>query len=154
MSEIFFCPRAAENGGGPDSPFKPPFNGEATWREDETCSYCGSLNPDTLMRRLRAGDVILGTTDKNYKIYVINDGGEPFKQSHRDCPKEEGKPWPGHGPDECEHWVTREVGQTKFYFQHLSGEQQQEFVDLLNAKRLKFEGGIGFNRLPFFIAPA
>jgi len=27
-----YCPRALENGGGPDSTFKPPFNGEMTWR--------------------------------------------------------------------------------------------------------------------------
>jgi hypothetical protein len=40
------------------------------WHPDETCSFCGSLNPDKLMRLLEAGTVELGPTDKNYKAYV------------------------------------------------------------------------------------
>lgn len=67
MSE--FCPRAQENGGGPDSPFLPPMNGEMTWREDCTCSYCGSLSEDSLFQAIEAG-VKITPTDKNYKIYV------------------------------------------------------------------------------------
>lgn len=42
----------------------------------------------------------------------------------------------------------------KFYFGHLSGEQQEEFVNLYNAGKLKFTGDRGFYRLPFFMAPA
>lgn len=40
--------------------------------------------------------------------------------------------------------------ETKFYFQHLSADQRREFVDLYNAKAIRFSGG-GFYRLPFFM---
>lgn len=53
------------------------------WPDDGTCHYCGSLNAGTFMDRLEAGTVRLGPTDKNYKVYVHNDGGESFKQSYR-----------------------------------------------------------------------
>lgn len=66
MTDKQFCPRAQESGGGPDSPFKPP---EMTWREDGTCSYCGSLSEDSFFQAIEAG-VKLTPTDKNYKIYV------------------------------------------------------------------------------------
>ena len=126
--DTVFCPRAIENGAGPDSPFKGPFSGEMTWRDDDTCSYCGSLNPDTLMSRIEAGDVEIGPTDKNYKIYVSNSGGEDFKQTYRNCPEDSNCT----GPDDCTHWVTRETSRTKFYFQHLSEEQMIRFIELLN----------------------
>jgi hypothetical protein len=51
--------------------------------DDGTCDFCGSLDPDILMARLEAGDVILVPTDKNYKVYVRNKGGAPFRQSYR-----------------------------------------------------------------------
>lgn len=69
MDKPDICPRASENGAVLEQ-FQPPFNGEMVWREDRTCSYCGSLNPDALMERLEAGDVELGPTDKSYKVYV------------------------------------------------------------------------------------
>lgn len=69
MTDKMFCPRAVENGGGPDSPFKAPMNGEMTWREDCTCSYCGSLSEDSFFQAIEAG-VKLTPTDKNYKVYV------------------------------------------------------------------------------------
>jgi hypothetical protein len=41
----------------------------------------------------------------------------------------------------------------KFYFQHLSEEQMQEFIDLLNQKKMNIaEPGYFYSR-PFFIAP-
>lgn len=69
MTDTFYCPRAIENGGGPNSPFQPPFNGEATWREDGTCSYCGSLKPELFFEQVEKGAEI-GPTDKSYKAYV------------------------------------------------------------------------------------
>lgn len=144
MSQSFFCPR----GPGPGTVFKPPFNGEATWREDGTCSFCGSLNPDEFMRRLEAGDVEVGPTDKSYKVYVKNVGGAQFKQTYRDCPSDA----PKHGPDDCTHWVTREVGDTKFYFQHLSPEQQR-FIELYNERRMRIGYPGHFYVTPFFCAP-
>lgn len=94
---------------------------EAVWRPDRSCSYCGSMNPDDFMARVEAGTVELGTTDKNYKVYVRAVNGTP------ETP-------------------------IKFYFQHLSVEQQKRFIELTNEKRLKFQGGFGFgNRPPFFM---
>lgn len=97
-----------------------------TWREDGTCSYCGSMHPGEFIRRLGVGDIELGPTDKNYKVYVKNVGGEPAPM--------------------------------KFYFQHLSREQRQEFVDLFNLRsgsagvKLGYPGY--FYRLPFFMTLA
>lgn len=79
MTETFFCKR----GPGADSPFKPPFNGEAHWRTedngDRTCSYCGSLHPDDfldIMQRYAAGEegYTFSLTDKSYKVYAKRPG--------------------------------------------------------------------------------
>ncbi len=107
------CPRRIELGSvaipGPD-----------TWDEGTgNCSFCGSMNPDTFMARLEAGDIELGPTDKDYKVYVRNLGGAPLQT-------------------------------VKFYFQHLSVEQRKRFVELLNAKALKFDPSGRFYVLPFF----
>lgn len=56
------CPRRAES-------LFAPRDREDRWREDNTCSYCGSLNPDEFLRRAEASEQ-LGPTDKNYKVYV------------------------------------------------------------------------------------
>lgn len=40
----------------------------------------------------------------------------------------------------------------KFYFQHLSQEQQIKFIDLLNAKKLNLDYPGHFYAKPFFIA--
>lgn len=99
------------------------------------------------MARIRAGDVELTPTDKNYKVYVNNKGGVQFRQTYRNCSGKDCK----EGPDACTHWVTREMSGTKFYFQHLSAQQQIEFVDLLNAKKLILGYPERFYVLPFFI---
>lgn len=127
-----------------------------TWREDDTCSYCGSVNPDTLMTRLEAGDIEIGPTDKSYKIYVHNAGGAAFKQTYRDCYEQprtgKAKEPKCTGPDDCSHWVTREINDTKFYFQHLSAEQRTKFIEIYNAKRMKIGYPGHFYVLPFFCA--
>lgn len=130
------CPRGAESGRA----------GRAVWCVDDSCSYCGSLHPDLLMERLEAGDVTLDPTDKNYKLYVHADPGTaPFKQTFRDSGSPE-----GNDPSKWV-WTTRETMEHKFYFQHLSGAQQQRFVELLNAKKLKLNVPGYFYRTPFFI---
>lgn len=40
---------------------------------------------------------------------------------------------------------------TKFYYQHLSGEQQQEFIDLYNSRQMVLAEPGHFYVLPFFI---
>lgn len=54
------------------------FPEEDTWRADNTCSYCGSYNPDLLVKRIDEETVELGPTDKNYKVYLKNVGGDPI----------------------------------------------------------------------------
>lgn len=142
MTEI--CPRFQPG------PWK--FDGACNWdkRADHTCEYCGSMHPGDFMARVEAGTVLLGATDKNYKVYVTNAGGENFKQTYRDCPRS--PPCPGY--EQCTHWVTRDTDHGKFYFYHLSEEQKRRFVELLNAKALKFDGDIGFYVYPYFIGRA
>ncbi len=149
------CPRRAESHFGTS----PAFARENDYDEsDDSCSYCGSLNPDTLMSRLESADIRLGATDKNYKVYVENDGGASFKQTYRDCPHDKemvgaaGNKYTTsscEGPSVCTHWVTREMSSAKFYFQHLNDEQKKRFIELLNDKKIKFQGG-GFYVMPYF----
>lgn len=141
------CPRAIEDGRlGWNENVPPEF--VVSPQEDGTCTYCGSWDAADMMARLEAGTLLLGATDKNYKVYLKNDGGAPFKQSFRNCP-------PGStckGPGDCAHYVTRETERTKFYFQHLSKEQMLRFIELLNEGKLRFDGDIGFYVRPFFIS--
>lgn len=112
--------------------------------DDGTCDYCGSLLGDEFMRRLEAGDIELGPTDKSYKVYVRNKGGALFKQSSRTDP--------GGTMDQTKWvWQTREMEQCKFYFQHLTEQQQIRFVELLNEKKIKFGEPGRFYVTPFFI---
>lgn len=145
---VFQCPRRAESHLGQSPAFACDNDYDPS---DDTCRYCGSLNPATFMARLAAGDVLLGSTDKSYKVYVRNSGGAKFKQTYRDCYNAPDKNEnPCKGPDTCAHWVTRETDDVKFYFQHLDEAQKRRFIELLNDKRIKFEGGYGFYVLPFF----
>lgn len=138
------CPRRAESWTGPH------LQGNDVWDEaDDTCSYCGSLNPDELLARIEAGTVELIPTDKNYKVYVENDGGEMFKQHYRNCYDVGVKDCPG--PAECEHWVVKETSRTKFYFQHFNQDQKRRFVELYNEKRMKLGYPGHFYVKPFFV---
>lgn len=40
------------------------------WREGNTCSYCGSANPEAVMQWLEDQAISLTPTDKNYKVYL------------------------------------------------------------------------------------
>jgi len=125
-------------------------NHQSHWREaDNSCSYCGSLNNDVFMERLEAGTIKLSSTTKNYKTYLVNNGGEAFKQTFRNCPRD----GTCTGPDDCTHWTTREDTQPKFYFYHLTVEQRKRFVELYNEKKIQFEQYGHFNVFPFFMVP-
>jgi hypothetical protein len=142
MTNRMQCPRMAESGipGALGAAFQ-----YLNKPDDGTCDYCGSLLPDEFMRRVEAGDVTLDPTDKSYKVYVHNDGGQQFKQSYRTDKGDVGM-------DQTKwEWVCRETQECKFCFQHLSAEQQQAFVRLLNEKKLKLNYPGHFYRLPFFI---
>lgn len=81
MSERFCCRRRSEN------PIEPKYRDDLDWwREDNTCSYCGSLNPDEVIRLIEAGSQVT-PTDKNYKIYLGDRKKvyfQHFAQSHVD----------------------------------------------------------------------
>ena len=110
--------------------------GKSMWRSDDSCSFCGSLHPDVLMERLEAETVTIVPTDKDYKIYVrANQGTPPLLQTYRDG----------------DVWITRETTQEKFYFQHLSTEQMQRFVDLLNTGKIALDYPHRFYVKPYFI---
>lgn len=83
-----------------------------------TCSYCGSMHPDSFMKALENGTLTLGPTDKNYKVYVNGDATDKA---------------------------------TKFYFSHLSQEQQKRFLELLKEGKLIIGEPGHFYQLPFFI---
>lgn len=139
------------------------------WRDDATCSYCGSLMPAKLFEAIEKGAPI-AATDKNYKLYVEIDNpkaGEPRVVSSCnfaiDPARLEAEGWqvvtdalrqqfdllPSHRfvqirPDEAK--VTAKV-----YFQHFTEAERHRFLDLMNAGRLTFRVGVGFYVLPFFV---
>lgn len=169
------CPRAIEDGR---TDFIFPLSNKP---DDGSCDYCGSLSGDVFMARVQAGDVTLGPTDKSYKVYVLNAGGQPFKRAHRidsieermkaaaknmklpldvraalspDVLDDVEKYEAGEPLDKMRNWkwVTEDRQEGKFYFQHLTVDQQKRFVDLLNEKKIKFgEPGYFYVR-PFFIS--
>ena len=120
MSETFDCPRRAEVGGAPQFP------GPDRWREDQTCSYCGSLSPAKLFEAIEAGTA-LDPTDKSYKLYIGKLGADG-QEIH-----------------------ASPAG--KFYFQHLSEAERRRFVELSNAGKLHMPHG-WFYVMPFFMRQA
>lgn len=91
-----------------------------------SCSFCGSLNPDRFMELVREGWVV-GPTDKSYKAYL---GRSAADSNHA-------------GPESCSQ-------EAKFYFQHLSAEQQAEFIELHNAGQMKIGYPGRLYTLPYF----
>lgn len=131
------CPRRAETGLIYGDPNEDHFSSS-----DDTCSYCGSLNPDVLMSKIESKEVEIDPTDKEYKIYVR---GEGLTQSYRDCPVNS----VCKDPKECSHWVTRPHTMKKFYFQHFSIEQRKKFVEMMKTNSIKMSHP--FYVLPFFV---
>lgn len=113
---------------------------------ERSCSFCGCLNPATFMRWLRDGGEV-GPTDKSYKVYVKCPYPDPrdgeTKTFTVDCLS--GQSVKG----------TSVYGVTaKFYFQHLSVEQQHEFIQLYNDKRMNIGYPGHFYVLPYFCGRA
>ena len=112
ITQPFTCGRRAEQGmTDADGPFVGAGVNLDYWRENRTCSYCGSAHPDDVFAEIDAG-VQFTPTDKSYKLYIGN---------HR-----------------------------KFYFQHFDSEQQQRFIDAINAGRVRLAAPGYFYTLPFF----
>jgi hypothetical protein len=104
---------------------------EAPRREGELtpfCSFCGSLNPAKFLDLIRQGWSV-GPTDKNYKAYLSRTSESPAGEDAR---------------------PTRHV-QSKFYYVHLSPEQQREFIDLYNSGAMSIGLPGYFYAPPFFM---
>lgn len=168
MSEPFFCPRRdeamqavlSEQFKGPDHWREPRNSGVGLGDTVETCSYCGSMNPDEVMAGLEDGTLVIGPTDKSYKAYIskaLTDEQLAEAEAGVDAELEREKKmlagehdWENHrkhimasrrqGPD---------IG--KFYYMHLSEPQRQRYFELFKEDRIKY-GYPGYAyTLPFFI---
>lgn len=70
------CPRRDE---GPGYAEKRNVDEWQTRGNGKACSYCGSMNPDEVLRLIEAGECKITPTDKNYKIYVSHAGNSNAK---------------------------------------------------------------------------
>lgn len=147
---------------------------ETHWRADGTCSYCGSISPERLFAAIES-DCMVTPTDKNYKIYIDvphPDAGKPCILSSANF-EQKGEGWVQITPenrstlplDEYQrknypdgHWVQLQprgpLDRVKFYFQHLSEEEMQRFIDLYNARKIKLDHPGHFYVKPFFMTVA
>jgi len=115
------CPRRSE-GVPADAPE------HDTWIKSH-CSYCGSLEPSLLLALIEAKQVVIGPTDKNYKIYVTPNaaytgfiGGKTLEKHN------------------------------KFYFQHLEPElERKKFFDLYIENTMELSEPGFFYILPYFM---
>jgi hypothetical protein len=119
-----------------------------------SCSFCGSLNPDRFMELVREGWIV-GPTDKSYKAYLDQPATDEEKRAKKErwlasdigqalkrAAEAEGKT-PQQVAEELDgtyrtgNPMADSSGQkAKFYYQHLSAEQQAEFIELYNARRM------------------
>lgn len=116
MSTILMCPRRNEVAN--------PYSASDHWREDDTCSFCGSLNPELILEWMRTGQCSLGPTDKSYKVYIKKTDGTKHSR-----------------------------GADKFYFMHFNEDQMQEFIRIYNLRPRPFEIDYPgkFYVLPYFV---
>ncbi|MEA2678047.1 MAG: hypothetical protein QOJ81_2188 [Chloroflexota bacterium] len=178
MNDELWCPRRNEIGQG-------AFPGPDHWREESssyhlgpTCSYCGSLSPESLFELIAAGAKI-GPTDKSYKIYVdatnptpdeiryVGGGSsnivEPqpgwvrakdMTAEQRAIAKRDGALY-DYDP---ERWMafgpSGPTSHGKFYFQHLDEVGQLRFLELYNSKAITLGDPGYFYALPFFMRRA
>jgi hypothetical protein len=159
----FRCPRRSEG-------FMGRMEGNDWWgiRDGhKACSYCGSCSPDEFFAAIEAGAEV-GPTDKSYKAYIdlpavdegarIEIGGEsgpaygqdgtPNRPDLTDEEKRTGRYHRTH------YGMRGKTVHGKFYFQHLSKEEQVRFLDLLNARKIKIGVPGYFYALPFLATSA
>ena len=136
------CPRKAE------ATLSSQINHESHWRDlDGSCSYCGSISPDQFFAAIEAG-AELGPTDKNYKVYVYLKVGD-IDRFAQDLSTARGA-YLQELAKKVQS-LRKMRPHPKFYFQHLSEQEQDRFVQLLNEKKLKIGFPGHFYRLPYFI---
>lgn len=158
------CPRQGE------ATMSSQLSHQSKWEERTeglACSYCGSMHPDAFFKAI-SDKCELGPTDKDYKVYVeVPDPrvGEPWIYSVANFKfNERSVLVTGENINQYNKitdfqellgkWV--EVGlrpaklSKKFYFYHLSEEEQLKFIDLLNRKEVNIGIPGYFYVLPFF----
>src|SRR5947208_1601935 len=128
------CPRQAES-------FRP--SQDTQWREDGTCSYCGSISPDALFKAINDG-CELGPTDKSYKVYVDRpdpEAGIPWIDASANHDQSDKPGWEcltaerlatlhpqlqkWYEPGQWVQVTTKSAKRSdKFYFQHLSIDER------------------------------
>lgn len=137
------------------------------------CPWDGSMHPDEFMAYLREPGTELEPTDKNYKVYITvtaEAAGEDPNEKHVISARNHGGPedgWVEVGDEEREAmkrdgWQSEyayiqfssrgDTRSSKFYFEHLSDEQKEEFVELINKKKVKIGYPGHFYNLPFFVS--
>lgn len=148
------CPRRAE---APYQLIEPPDHWQVRTDPEHpgllgnglvTCSYCGSLQPDDFLERVRQGDYVT-PTDKNYKAYIGRPYTEEETEEYKQIPHVKALLAAGATAEDLA--IPTNHQDAKFYFQHLSPEQCREFVDLYNRKEIKMAYPGHFYRLPFFM---
>jgi hypothetical protein len=135
-----------------------------------SCSYCGSLKPDRFMQLVSEGWWV-DPTDKSYKAYLAQPLTDDQVAQARDrwmagdfVARVRAAACADHA-DNVDQAVEHEWQQmpsasghgqvvAKFYYQHLSSEQKDQFIELVNTKRMKIGIPGHFYVLPFFCTPA
>lgn len=107
------------------------------------CAQCGSVSGDAFMEYVREGHVVHGS-DKNYKAYLEKDTGTPHETEEYT-----------YTNGDYSHTGTQAkqgtgIQHAKFYYQHLSSEQRNEFVQLWNNRTLNHMIYV----MPYFMGPA
>lgn len=130
-----------------------------SWRKQDgydTCSFCGSLEPEAFLKAIQDGCQI-DPTDKSYKLYVhlpvrnpelkvlssTNRTEAAGYKSWRQLSREERKAVKRSSTyTDRKKWSytfhTPEEAQLKFYTPHLSDEQGDVFRQLYTEKRINF----------------
>ena len=101
------------------------------------CSMCGSISGDDFIRLAESGTGLI-PSDKDYKVYLRYDTGLPQAREVVDGVNK----------------ITGGVRQLKFYFGHMTEEQQRKFVGFLNSKTVRIETPGYFYVMPYFIKRA
>jgi hypothetical protein len=129
------------------------------------CSYCGSIHPDDVFMAV-AENVEFGPTDKSYKVYVHlpnPKAGQTIQVGSESGPAYNIVTGEPNKPDltlwervtgRYDRKIMGKASATlfaKFYFQHFDDEQQQRFINLLNARAVNIGFPGHFYALPFFI---
>lgn len=136
-----------------------------------SCSFCGSLNPDRFMELVRDGWEV-GPTDKNYKAYLRQPlTAEEEAQQKADWIQRDATARAVHEIGERDGKTPEQIAadldqqwgkyphssggpEAKFYYQHLSQEQRDEFIELHNTRRMRISYPGHLYVLPFFAGPA